>query len=89
MQMRAAKAKLKELMPTKPRLDSSMKFLRFIPYRPAMKAPEPIPSVPMLNFRSRSMSEFRLASRIAFTLFRGQKGCCSSHFCKIRNDLGL
>ena len=34
-----------------------------------MKAPEPIPRVPMENFRSRSMRELRFASRMAFTLF--------------------
>lgn len=54
--------------PINPRLDSSMKFFRFMPYRLAMKAPDPMPSVPMLNLRSRSMSELRLASRIALTL---------------------
>lgn len=33
-----------------------------------MKAPEPIPRVPIENLRSKSMSELRFASRIAFTL---------------------
>jgi hypothetical protein len=30
--------------------------------------PDPIPSVPIENFKSRSISELRFASRIAFTL---------------------
>ncbi len=33
-----------------------------------MKAPEPMPRVPMENLRSRSMRELRLASRMALTL---------------------
>ena len=38
--------------------DSSIKFFRFMPYRDATNAPEPIPRVPMENFRSRSIKEF-------------------------------
>ena len=34
-----------------------------------MKAPEPMPSVPILNLRSRSIRELRFASRIALTLW--------------------
>lgn len=54
--------------PQKAKSDSSIKFFRFIPYRPAMKVPEPIPRVPIENLRSRSMRELRLASRIMLTL---------------------
>lgn len=64
--------KLQALTPMNPRLDSSMKFLRFMPKRAAMNAPAPIPRVPMLNFRSRSMRELRFASRMAFTLGMGE-----------------
>ena len=65
----AAKTKDQAETPRKPRSDSSMKFLRFIPYKEATKAPEPMPRVPMENFRSSSIRELRLASSMAFTLY--------------------
>lgn len=52
----------------KPQFVSSMKFSRFMPYRPARKVPMASPRVPTLNLRSSSMSALRLASRMARTL---------------------
>src|SRR6266536_3048999 len=59
-----------------------------------MKAPEPIPRVPMENLRSRSMSELRFASRMAFTLLevqlrptRGVRGGMDLHLFRI-SDIG-
>lgn len=54
--------------PKNPRSDSSMWFFKFMPYRAAMNAPEPMPSVPIDILSSRSIRELRLASRMALTL---------------------
>jgi hypothetical protein len=54
--------------PQKPKLDSSRKFFKFMPYKAAIKAPLPMPRVPIENFRSSNMSEFRFASKIALIL---------------------
>lgn len=54
--------------PMKAISDSSIAVFKFMPKSPAINAPEPMPIVPMLNFKSRSIRELRLASRIALTL---------------------
>jgi len=59
-------------MPVKPMSDSSMKFFRFMPYSAATKVPAPRPSVKIEKRSSSSISELRLASRMALTLERSQ-----------------
>ena len=58
-------------MPVKPMSDSSKKFFRFMPYSAATKVPAPRPSVKIEKRSSNSMSELRLASRMALTLKTG------------------
>ena len=61
----SARKKDVPVIPVKPSEESSKKFLRFIPKRPATKVPMARPRVPTLNLRSSSMRALRFASRMA------------------------
>ena len=63
MQMMPEKMNAHPVTVKNARPESSIKFFRFMPYRDATNAPDPMPRVPIENLRSRSIREFPVVLR--------------------------